>query len=300
MHLQDRGLKTEHPKPLTFGPGSDFHQWRVDQLLARGGWSSVYLGTDHKTGERVALKEIKAEPSLAKIIGDHESRALSLGFPNAPKLLFYGDSNDGRPVIVMTYHAGETLQALTPMPILRGLGIIQDTSRVLLQLLKEHGRIHADLKPANLLIPVDLNARPILLDLASTQRPGELPPQPLRCTPRYMAPECFRGEALTVATDIHSLGCTLYEILACNPAYTGMGNSEVRNQKLMAHIYTPSFRGFPRPIAELISDMLGLIPERRITSHEKLQDRFDQFFKDNSLQPKRPVLTSSETFAQTR
>jgi serine/threonine protein kinase/Flp pilus assembly protein TadD len=202
-------------------------QYKIVALLGKGGMGEVYLAEDTKLGRKVALKFISAE-----FVGDSWARrrlfkeaqaAAQLDHPNICNV--YGIEEHGEHVfIVMQYVEGETLadvikrKALPPDQLL-GLG------RQIVSALREahaHGIIHRDIKPKNIMVTLNNQAKVLDFGLAKTvqsSKPiddssqfsrGGLGPG----TIAYMSPEQLRGEDLDYLSDIFSLGTVLFEMVA--------------------------------------------------------------------------------------
>jgi len=190
----------------------------VERHLGFGGTSTVALAEDPQ-GRKVALKVIR--PELAQRLGERfgsEPELLDrLRHPGIARLLDAGVLANGLPFVATEYVEGVSLDEA-----LAGKGWRQ-ILEVLLEVCDavHHAHrnlvIHRDLKPANILVGEDL--RPKLLDFGLARL---LEPHPAReptataqlmLTPSCASPEQLRGEVLTTATDIYSLGVLLYSLL---------------------------------------------------------------------------------------
>ena len=190
----------------------------------RGGMGVVYHALrDDDYRQEVAIKLVKAGTETDFLIGRFrlERQALALlNHPNIARLLDGGTTPDGRPYLVMEWVEGRPITEYcrtNNLSLPERLRLFLDVGDAV-----EHAHrnlvVHRDLKPSNILITAE--GRPKLLDfgIAKIFSP-EASDEPLTLagarmlTPDYASPEQVRGEAVTTATDVYSLGAVLYEIL---------------------------------------------------------------------------------------
>ena len=189
-----------------------FGRWRLLRRIAVGDFAEVALAEDERSADQLALKRLHKhvlhEPEVVELFGAERSIACALpGHPNLVRGLEHGVV-DGRPYLAMPYVAGENLRAA------RDRGATADAADIVRQTalacahLHQHGWIHGDVGPANLI--VDGSGRAWLCDYGVTRRTQTA--GPVRGTHAYMAPEQVRGETWTPATDIFALGVILWEL----------------------------------------------------------------------------------------
>ena len=205
--------------------------WRVVREIGRGGMGVVLLAerADGQYEQQAALKLIKrgmdSEAILARFLRERQILA-RLEHPHIARLLDGGIAGDGRPYFAMEYVAGEPL-----LDWCRTHGTKLDQRIALflevcaaVQFAHSQLVVHRDIKPSNILITPAGEAR--LLDFGIAKAIGQggnatatalWRDRPL--TPAYAAPEQIRGDPVTVATDVHGLGCVLYELLAGRRAF---------------------------------------------------------------------------------
>jgi serine/threonine protein kinase/tetratricopeptide (TPR) repeat protein len=221
-------LLTEETGALRIGEA--FAEYKILSLLGEGGMGEVYLAEDTKLGRKVALKLVKPGLGRANLIRHfrQEERILAgLTHPNIARLYGGAVTQEGVPYFVMEYVEGERLD--------RYCDTRQINLRERLELFRkicsavsyahQHLVIHRDLKPAN--IRVTTEGEPKLLDfgIAKLVDPDvdgiDEPTMTLQSvmTPEYASPEQVRGEVVTTATDIYSLGVVLYELLTGQRPY---------------------------------------------------------------------------------
>jgi serine/threonine protein kinase/tetratricopeptide (TPR) repeat protein len=288
--------------------------YRLVRELDGGGMGIVYLAvrSDDQYFQIVAIKMVrKGMETLALLQRFRAERQIlaTLSHPNIGTILDGGDSEDGRPYIVMEYVEG---QPITLASETRSLSIRQriDLFRSVCSAVHyAHQKlvIHRDIKPSNVLVTsegiVKLIDFGISKPLAPELIPGELIPteggQRLM-TPDYASPEQLLGQKLTTATDIYSCGVLLFELLTGSRPYTLHGLSPAAAEKVISEQENPkpsSVRGLSeRTRTELSGDLDRIIlmamdkePSRRYASADDLDQDLLRF-----LQAK-PVLARKAT-----
>jgi eukaryotic-like serine/threonine-protein kinase len=214
--------------------GRLFGAYRLVRVIGRGGMGTVYLAerADEQFDKRVAVKLLPAGPATtaARQRFLAERRILAqLEHPGIARLLDAGLADDGSPYFVMEFVEGDTLIRHCDS---RGLGV-SERLQLFLQVCEAvryaHGKlvIHRDLKPANILVTadgvvklLDFGIARVLDDTGDATPPTMATRWGLRpMTPAYASPEQVRGELLSTASDVYSLGVLLYQLLSGRPAY---------------------------------------------------------------------------------
>ncbi len=218
---------------LPSAPPDRIGAYRVVSELGRGGMGVVFLAerADGQFEQRVAIKLVDSghagSPLYRRFLAERRILA-GLDHPNIARLLDGGMTDDGRPYLVMEYVDG---LPITTWCDHHRLGV-RARLRVFLEVCSAvqhaHRRlvVHRDLKPGNILVSGD--GRVHLLDfgiaklMASGPEARTAPAtragvQPM--TPEYASPEQLRGQPITTASDVYSLGVLLYELLCGRSPY---------------------------------------------------------------------------------
>lgn len=251
-------------------------RYTLDKQIGAGGMGTVYLCTDVKTEDRVALKRlhrdrIQIQPELAERFVREADALRTLNHPNIVKAFGHFEF-DGDHYIVMEYVEGQDLSDLIinrgKLPLNRTVDIALGVADALTR--AHYLRIvHRDLKPANVLL--DAEGKPRLTDfgVAIWENRARMTMAGLQVgTPAYMAPEVVSGESADPRADIWALGVMLYEMLSGrHPFFDGSINT------LMANILTrpaPDIQSVrpdvPEALADLIDRMLAKDAAGRIGS----------------------------------
>jgi serine/threonine protein kinase/tetratricopeptide (TPR) repeat protein len=211
--------------------GQRIGAYRIVREVGRGGMGSVYLAerADQAFEKQVALKVVRRGMDTEEIV--HRFRAerqilAHLDHENIAKLLDGGTTEDGRPYFVMEYVEGKPIDEdcdARKLSTAQRLALFR-TVCAAVHFAHQNLIVHRDLKPGNILVTAD--GKPKLLDFGIAklvdpdQEPFALTRADLRMmTPDYASPEQVRGEPITTASDIYSLGVLLYVLLTGHRPY---------------------------------------------------------------------------------
>lgn len=222
--------------------GSRIGRYTVIRKIGRGGMGSIYLAERKDFHHRVALKIIKRGMDTDEIIRrfEQERQVLAaLDHPNIARLLDGGTTGDGLPFLVMEYVDGRNLSEYCDENLLKTYERLLIFRKICSAVAYAHQNliVHRDLKPSNIL--VDNNGEPKLLDfgiakLLSPDRSGQTTEAGFHLlTPEYASPEQVRGERVTTASDVYSLGVLLYELLTGKKPYEVTGRNPAEIIKLV-------------------------------------------------------------------
>jgi serine/threonine protein kinase len=234
--------------------------WRLLRELGSGGTSSVWLAerVDGAMQRKVALKLPHlgiVDRGIAERIARERDILASLEHPDIARLYDAGVDDHGRPFLAL-----EFVQGLPPDEYCRAQQLdVREKLELFLNILRAvayaHARliVHRDLKPNNILIGEDSKvslldfgiARLLQPDVASAAQHTLSGSAAL--TPAYAAPEQFRGQPVTVATDVYSLGVILYELLAGVSPYAPDGRTVGAYENQVLHVEPPLMSRVARP-----------------------------------------------------
>jgi serine/threonine protein kinase len=201
--------------------------YRIVECIGVGGMGEVYRAfrADDQYRKEVALKVIRSGQDSGFVIGrfKNERQILAnLDHPNIARLLDGGSSEDGAPYLVMELIEGEPITDFSDrkeMSIAKRLELFCEVCAAV-QYAHQRLIVHRDIKPGNILVTAD--GAPKLLDFGiakildfgpSANSPDLTLTAFPALTPRYASPEQIKGEPVTTASDIFSLGVVLYELL---------------------------------------------------------------------------------------
>ena len=206
-------------------PGEMLGDYRVISLLGEGGMGEVYLADDTHFGRQVAIKLIKQGFGTKEFVRHfrQEERILAaLNHPNIARLYGGAVTKNGLPYFVMEYVEGiplETYAARHSLNIRERLTLFRKVCAAV-SYAHQNLVIHRDLKPANIRVTAEGEPKLLdfgiarLLDPETAQTDNQTMLAVRAMTPNYASPEQLRGERMTTASDVYSLGVVLHELLA--------------------------------------------------------------------------------------
>jgi len=210
------------------GPFEPIGPYAVERILGSGGMGTVYLAhrADQAYRRSVAIKILRRGLDSADALRrfrDERQILADLDHPNIARLYEGGTTAVGLPYLVMEYVEGQSLElycATRRLGIGARLRLFRKVCRAV-QFAHKNLVVHRDLKPGNILVTAQGEPKLLdfgiakLLDRDPRQRPLDhtLPGQLLPMTLAYASPEQVRGETITTASDVYSLGVVLYELL---------------------------------------------------------------------------------------
>ncbi len=286
-HSLDMTMPNEEPADLLIG--EVIGAYRLEQLLGQGGMGAVYRAVRHdgefhmQVAVKVVRRSVISEFLLRRFRIERQILA-RLNHPNIARLNDGGITADGLPYLVMEYVEGVPIHVYCRMRQLSTSARLRLFQKVCAAVHYAHQNliVHSDIKPGNVLVTPA--GEPKLLDFGiaklldpdfgggMTVTVGMRP-----MTPAYASPEQLRGEAITTASDVYSLGIFLYELLAEKRPYEfktasvedilrKIGESPPARPSVVA---APQ-RKLDAELDNIVLKAMHLDPERRYQSAEQL------------------------------
>ena len=280
--------------PGVFGDNGNF---LLERELGAGGMGGVYMGRDKMLDRPVAvkvmLKELGADAEFVEKFKKEAQSAAKLIHPNIAQIYSYGIS-DGMPYIAMELASGGSLYSLMnaapgKTDIQRVLKICQQVAQAL-QCASDQGFVHGDVKPENILLDSNGNAKLVDFGLAGMQKDTD----EIWGTPYYIAPEKVRKEQIDFRADMYSLGGTLYHALTGVAPFEGTDPMAVVKKRFEGAPRKPSeIRAEITPaIDAMVMKMLALEKGNRYPSFEALIQAFKEVLA-SGLTQKAPAAAAS-------
>ena len=257
-------------------------RYTIERELGRGGMATVYLARDPKHDRSVALKVLR--PELAASLGaDRFLREIQvtahLTHPNILPLLDSGRADEFL-YYVTPYVEGESLRSRLErerqLPVDEAVRLAAAVAGAL-DYAHRHQIIHRDIKPENILLE---DGQAVVADFGIARALHAAESAKLTetgvavGTVAYMSPEQATGEEFDGRSDIYSLGCVLYEMLAGEPPFTGPTAQVVTARRLAGSV--PSLHAVrdsvPRQIEQAIGKALAKLPADRFATAAEFAD----------------------------
>jgi serine/threonine protein kinase len=287
--------------------------YELKQKLGQGGMGAVYLARQVSLDRDVALKvlapQLAADPEFVARFAREAYAAAQLAHHNVVQIHDIGFDRDSN-FFSMEFVPGQTLDKLVRdagrLDPEAAVGYVLQAARGL-RFAHDHGLIHRDVKPDNLLLneqgilkvadlglvkqagkaetagapspPRDAGARPgSRVDTASKASPTQF--NVSMGTPAYMAPEQARDAAhVDQRADVYSLGCTLYDLLVGRPPFVGQTTVEVLTKHQHDPVVPPDrlVRHVPPELSSIVLRMTAKRPEERYQSMGEVVEALEAF-----------------------
>ncbi|CAJ1492956.1 Stk1 family PASTA domain-containing Ser/Thr kinase [[Mycobacterium] kokjensenii] len=283
-------------------------RYELGEILGFGGMSEVHRAVDTRLHREVAVKVLRADlardPSFYLRFRREAQNAAALNHPAIVAVYDTGEAETPAgplPYIVMELVEGETLRDIVhndgPMPPIRAIEVIADACQAL-NFSHQHGIIHRDVKPANIMIDVRNAVKVMDFGIArAVADAGNSVTQTAAVigTAQYLSPEQARGDTVDARSDVYSLGCVLYEILTGDPPFVGDSPVAVAYQHVREDPIPPSQRlpGLPADLDAVVLKALAKNPDNRYQTAAEM--RADLVRVHNGETPEAPrVLTEAD------
>ena len=259
--------------------GEKLGEYKILSLIGEGGMGEVYLAEDTKLGRKVAIKLLKFGLGTSNIIRrfQQEERILAgLSHSNVAQLFGGAVTPAGLPYFVMEYVDGARLDDYCrdrQLSISQRLALFRKICTAV-SYAHQNLVIHRDIKPANIRVTSD--GEPKLLDFGIAKLLDSEAPMVGEATmtfaavmtPEYASPEQVRGENMTTASDVYSLGVVLYELLTGQRPY----RIKTRNPNEIARAITEQE---PAPPSVAVARSASSNPQSEIRNPKSLRGDLD-------------------------
>jgi serine/threonine-protein kinase len=280
-------------------------RYELGEILGFGGMSEVHMARDTRLHRDVAVKVLRADlardPSFYLRFRREAQNAAALNHPAIVAVYDTGEADTGNgplPYIVMEYVDGVTLRDIVhtdgPMPYRRAIEVIADACQAL-NFSHQHGIIHRDVKPANIMISktgavkvMDFGIARALADANNVTQTAAV-----IGTAQYLSPEQARGEKVDARSDVYSLGCVLYELLTGEPPFVGDSPVAVAYQHVREDPVPPSQKhsGISPELDAVVLKALAKNPDNRYQTAAEM--RTDLVRVHNGEAPEAPKVFSA-------
>ncbi len=260
--------------------GQSLNQYRIVRRLGQGGMGAVYEGQDSDTGRRVAIKvmirTLREDPDVVKrfereshiasqIHNDHVARVYDSGVANDVRYLVM-EYIEGKPLMEILREKGR-LAGSRPLEYIRQAAIGLDAAL-------DHGIIHRDIKPDNMMVTEDGTLKLVDFGLAKGEKPDSFKTATgaVMGTPHYISPEQATGNAVDFRADIYSLGASFYQLLTGQPPFEGdtaiaiIQKHIATEPKAITHL-NPNV---PDSVCQVVYRMLRKHPDERFQTYGHL------------------------------
>jgi len=241
-------------------------KYRIVRKLGRGGFGEVYLAEDELLGRQVAIKLLRDSDPGRQADLIHEMRSLDQLHHPSVVTFYHHFIHEEMLFLVMEFCAGGSLrdrmwqQRAAPLAVMEWGRDLTDT----LQFVHQHGIVHHDIKPDNLLFTSDGVLK--VGDFGVANR--------IAGTIRYLAPEMSLGgvDASDARVDVYALGITLLELLVNHNPFDGVPEMEVLGAKIRHQFVPTELDGW---VQEVLSKATHPTPELRFQSMQEFREAIE-------------------------
>ncbi len=254
---------SEYPQGYRIGP------YQFERRIGRGGMGAVWLATrfDKEYKKQVAIKMVKRGMNSQEILRRFRTERqvlANLDHPNIARLIDGGSTPDGLPYLVMEYVEGTPIDQYCDhwkCTISERLQLFRDVCSAV-HYAHQNLVVHRDIKTGNILVTpegipklLDFGIAKLLGPEGSTLDLAQTRPEMRPMTLDYASPEQVRGEPITTATDVYSLGVLLYRLLTGKMPYGPILRSQAAMQNAICE------KEPIRPSAQILSDESTTVPD---------------------------------------
>jgi beta-lactam-binding protein with PASTA domain/predicted Ser/Thr protein kinase len=263
-------------------------RYEVEGVLGQGGMAKVFKGHDKVLGRPVAVKvlspQFAGDDQFVARFRREAQAAAGLNHPNIVSVFDTGSQQDVH-YIVMEYVRGRTLRDTirSEGPILpeRAAEIADAVARALGSA-HEAGLVHRDIKPGNIMLTSDGEVKVMDFGIARTAT-GDTLTQTAAVlgTASYLSPEQAQGQSVDGRSDIYSLGCVLYEMVAGRPPFTGDSPVSIAYKHVKEDPVPPSRINpdVPKDLENVIMKAMAKNPANRYQSADEMRQDLERLLQ---------------------
>ena len=268
-------------------------RYRVEARIGQGGMAEVYRGYDPALERTVAIKVLlppyDRDAGFVARFRREAQAAARLSHPNIVGVYDTGADGDTQ-YIVMEYIEGRTLASFLagggkPTPI-QGVELADKIAGALAAA-HAQGIVHRDIKPANVMVTRAGEVKVMDFGIARLQSDATAPQtSSVIGTPAYFSPEQAQGQPVDARSDIYSLGCVLYELLAHRPPFTGDTPVAIAYKQVNESPVPPSQVNpdVPPRLDAVVMKCMAKNPANRYQSAAELSEDLDRVRKGQEVE----------------
>jgi tRNA A-37 threonylcarbamoyl transferase component Bud32/tetratricopeptide (TPR) repeat protein len=278
-------------------PDERLGPYRIVRRLGQGGQGAVFeaVRDDGRFHQRVAIKIVKWEidnETTRRRFRDERQILAGLEHPYIARLLDGGETRDGAPYLVMEFVDGQPLiEATEGWTTRRKLELFLKVAEAVAA---AHRKliVHRDLKPANILVTGEGNPKLLDFGIAKLLDTGVEQTQTLvhSLTPQYASPEQVRGEQISTASDVYSMGVVLYQLLTGRKPYKLETSTPLEMDRVICQ-QPPEPAGLNGELDAILAMALRKEPERRYQGVEPFAEDIRRYLEGL------PVLARPDTIS---
>jgi serine/threonine-protein kinase len=269
---------TDEAQEFVLGEEDVLAHYRIVSLIGRGGMGTLYRARDERLDRDVALKFLPSSLSTERKARERlltEARAVAaLNHPNVCAIYEIAETADGHMFFAMPLYDGITLKE----KLRQGQLSIEESVSIAIQIARglaaahEHGIVHRDVKPGNVMLSPDGTVRLLDFGLAIPIDGCLTNSNSTRGTVAYMSPQQARGDPIDARSDLWSLGVVLYEMIGGRRPFH-RGNSAPILDQIFHRDPEPLSKHrheIPRALAGIVERLLQRDPAKRFDSAAQL------------------------------